>query len=207
LTANPRKPAGADNKAGLQGAVCESSNANGARRPRSRPASAEAVYREHVGFVWRALRRLGVPEAQLEDATQDVFVVVHRRLHEYDGRASITTWLFGIARGIASNRRRGNRRSRDRMQHSPRSPRIARDLERELQEREALRVVGRFLETLPPAQRLLFELAEIEGLRIPEIAEMTGINANTLYTRLRSVRLRFRAHLQACERKDEGDHG
>src|SRR3954452_10421913 len=61
----------------------------------------EEVYAQHVGFVWRVLRSLGVPPAQLEDAAQDVFVVVHRRLPEFEGRAAITTWLFAIVRKVA----------------------------------------------------------------------------------------------------------
>src|SRR4029079_8293311 len=69
------------------------------------------VYAAHVRFVWRVLRTFGVPEAQIEDAVQDVFVVVHRRLAEWQGRAAITTWLFAIARRIAgAHRRRAGRR-------------------------------------------------------------------------------------------------
>src|SRR5512132_2053673 len=62
----------------------------------------DAIYAAHVGFVWRVLRTLGVTDAQVEDAVQDVFVVVHRRLGEWEGRAAITTWLFAIARRVAS---------------------------------------------------------------------------------------------------------
>src|SRR6186997_1961399 len=73
----------------------------------------DAVYTAHVAFVWRVLRTFGVAEPQLEDAVQDVFVVVHRRLSEWEGRAAITTWLFAIARRVASahRRRRGNDRT------------------------------------------------------------------------------------------------
>src|SRR5215475_4198677 len=68
------------------------------------------VYAAHVEFVWRVLRTLGVPDAQIEDAVQDVFVVVHRRLAEWQGRAAITTWLFAIARRVAgAHRRRASR--------------------------------------------------------------------------------------------------
>src|SRR5882724_11429589 len=66
----------------------------------------EDVYATHVAFVWRVLRTFGVHEAQIEDAVQDVFVVVHRRLGEWQGKAAITTWLFSIARRVASNHRR-----------------------------------------------------------------------------------------------------
>src|SRR5882757_9514417 len=72
----------------------------------------DAVYEAHVGFVWRVLRTFGVPPVQLEDAVQDVFLVVHRRLAEWQGRAAITTWLFAIARRVAStHRRRADKRT------------------------------------------------------------------------------------------------
>src|SRR5258707_547910 len=56
----------------------------------------DAVYTAHVAFVWRSLRRLGVPPALLEDATQNTFLVVHRRLAEFEGRGALRTWLFRI---------------------------------------------------------------------------------------------------------------
>lgn len=86
------------------------------------PAAArefEAIYREHVGFVWRNLRRLGVPELEIEDAAHEVFMVVLRRLSEFDGKAAITTWLYAIVRGIASNRRRADLRRQRRLAVSP----------------------------------------------------------------------------------------
>ena len=69
------------------------------------PALAE-VYRAHVGFVWRVLRRLGVEDAALEDVVHDVFLVVHRRLADFEGRSAVTTWLYGIARRVAADYRR-----------------------------------------------------------------------------------------------------
>ncbi|HSD87703.1 MAG TPA: sigma-70 family RNA polymerase sigma factor, partial [Kofleriaceae bacterium] len=68
--------------------------------------SFDEVYAAHFAFVWRVLRTFGVPDAALEDAAQDVFVVVHRRLPEFEGRAAITTWLFAIARRVAGAHRR-----------------------------------------------------------------------------------------------------
>src|SRR4051794_13567852 len=64
------------------------------------------VYDAHFAFVWRSLRRLRVPEASLKDAMQDVFLVVHRRLGEFEGRAKVTTWLFGICLRVAKDYRR-----------------------------------------------------------------------------------------------------
>ncbi len=66
----------------------------------------DAAYEEHFTFVWRCLRSLGVPHAQLDDAAQDVFLVVHRRLDSFEGSSSFRTWLFGIVRHVAFNQRR-----------------------------------------------------------------------------------------------------
>ena len=73
----------------------------------------DAVYAEHAGFVCRVLRGMGLPDAQLDDAVQDVFLVVHRRLGEFDGQAKVRTWLFGIALRVASHHRRRAKRARD----------------------------------------------------------------------------------------------
>src|SRR5262245_39607962 len=70
----------------------------------------EEVYDEHIDFVWRSLRLLGVADAQLDDAIQDVFVVVHRKLDTFEGRASIRTWIFGIALRVARMHRVRQRR-------------------------------------------------------------------------------------------------
>src|ERR1041384_5180517 len=102
---------------GFAGAAAPTADMPSAAHALAEPRSAaipafDEVYAAHVGFVWRVLRTFGVPDAQIEDAVQDVFVVVHRRLAEWEGRAAITTWLFAIARRVASTHRR--RRSEER---------------------------------------------------------------------------------------------
>ena len=70
-----------------------------------RPETHE-VYTTHFRHVWHSLRRIGVPWADLEDAAHDVFVVVHRRLTDFDPERPIKPWLSGIAYRVASDRRR-----------------------------------------------------------------------------------------------------
>ena len=53
------------------------------------------VYREYLGFVWRNARALGVGTAAVDDVVQEIFVVVHRRLPEFEGRSAVRTWLWG----------------------------------------------------------------------------------------------------------------
>ena len=72
-----------------------------------RPAIAVTrVYEGHARFVWASLQRLGVRDADLEDVLQEVFVVVHQRLHTFDGTSKMTTCLFGICLRVASASRR-----------------------------------------------------------------------------------------------------
>jgi RNA polymerase sigma-70 factor (ECF subfamily) len=163
----------------------------GAQRS-TQPASLtlEQVYREHADFVWRILRTLGVAEEARDDAFHEVFLVVHRRLGDYDGRASVPTWLFGIARNVALHHRRSVARHLRRLTVAP-EPSPAPAPDEVVARLEARALIDRFLATLGEEHRLVFILAELEGLRVPEIAEQLGANVNTLYSRLSSARRRF----------------
>ena len=88
------------------------------------PTSA-AVYEAHFRYVWRCLRSLGVHDAHLDDALQDVFVVVQRRLAEFDGSAQLRTWLYAIALRIA-------RKYRERLRREPASLDATRESQPEL---------------------------------------------------------------------------
>ena len=61
------------------------------------------IFRQYAPFAWRALRRLGVPDADVEDVCQEVFVVVHRKLGDFEGRSSLKTWIYGICPRTASD--------------------------------------------------------------------------------------------------------
>lgn len=151
----------------------------------------DGVYEEHVDFVWRNLRRLGVPAPQLDDACQDVFLVVHRRRADFAGRSTVRTWLFGIVLRVASEHRRRLRRAglvsaleEDVGCSAPGPFEIA-------SRREAIRLLERFLAALSDVTRPVFILAELEQMRAPEIAEALGLNLNTVYSRLRLARQAF----------------
>ena len=160
------------------------------------------VYEAHVRFVWRTLRRLGVPDKDCDDATQDVFVVVHRRLPEFRPEAPLKHWLFRISSRIARDHRRSVRRKEpkehaslglesgqiaDLEQHSP-----ADSAERSA----AARLIRSLLQELDESKREVFILAELEQLTAPEIAQALEIPLNTAYSRLRHARLEFEAALE-----------
>jgi RNA polymerase sigma-70 factor, ECF subfamily len=160
--------------------------------------SFEALYDEHFALVWRTLRRLGVPEAQVEDAAQEVFLVVHRRLGDFEGRSSLKTWVCAIVARVASDARRALRRK------SPhtRSAEAAVDADTVADERapdahdrtvrnEGVRLLHRLLDALDDDKRAVLVLAELEQMPVAEIAEALGENVNTVYARLRTARREF----------------
>jgi RNA polymerase sigma-70 factor, ECF subfamily len=165
----------------------------------------EEVYAAHVAFVWRVLRTFGVPEAQVEDAVQDVFVVVHRRLAEWQGRAALTTWLFAIARRVASGyRRRSSRRTerrtdlREELSDQLVDDRAgAADPFAEISRAQAAATVLAILEGIDEDKRVVFALVELEQLSVPEVARMLDLNLNTAYSRLRLARQAFEAAVKA----------
>lgn len=150
--------------------------------------SFDEVYDEYVDFVWRSLRRIGVREASIEDATQEVFVVVHRRLPQFEGRSSIRTWLFAIAMRVGSNWRRRESLRPSNVPPEALSDEQSAGLQRKLDARDQLRVLQHILDRMDEARRVVLVLADLEQMTAPEIADATGAPLNTVYSRLRVAR-------------------
>lgn len=166
------------------------------------------VYRDHYEFVWRAVRRLGAPEAHVDDAVQDVFLVVHRRLADFEGRSQLKTWLFGIAMRVVKDHRRKTQRMDRRHQSAPR-PEPDAGPDEHVQRRQAVELLDQLLEELDDDKRAVFVMAEIENMTAPEIAETLGVKLNTVYSRLRLARKRFERALSRHRTRTEqgGSHG
>jgi RNA polymerase sigma-70 factor (ECF subfamily) len=162
----------------------------------------DAFYHQHFAFVWRALRQLGVPSASLDDAAQNVFLIVHRRLLEFEGRAHPRTWLFRIALRVASDARRSLRRkgTHDALDGDA-VPDPAGGPMESLVKSEAVARLERVLDQLDDDKRAVFVLAELEQMTVPEIARALGINANTVGSRLRAARKEFDIALARINRR------
>jgi RNA polymerase sigma-70 factor, ECF subfamily len=170
------------------------------------PATLAEVYRDHFPFVWRMVRRLGVTDGQTEDAVQDVFIVVHRRLPDFEGRSSVRTWLAGIVRRVVHDYRRANARkpalrasadvSVDDLSAGHASP------EDNVLANEATTLLHELLESLDDEKREVFVLAELEQWSTAEIAEATGVKANTAASRLRLAREAFEKAAERLRARD-----
>jgi RNA polymerase sigma-70 factor (ECF subfamily) len=163
-------------------------------RPSAAPAVPPAfreVYDEHFAFVWRCAANRGVRGATLDDVVQEVFIVVHRKLPEFEGRSSLRTWLAAIVRRVAADyqHKRGNQPAGD--QSLEREPAAAGSPAEQLERKAALELLDALLAKMSAEQREVFVLHELEHMSGPEIAELTATNENTVWTRLRAARRIF----------------
>ncbi len=159
------------------------------------PQAFVRIVQEHTARVFRFLRYHGVPEADLPDGSQEVFLVVYRRLGEFRGDASLTTWIYEICLNIGRARRRRAAARRE-------------DLGADVEEvavpagadvPETRRVVLALLERLPEEQRAVVVLHELEQLPMGEVASLVGCRVFTAYSRLRLARKKMKQLLQNGE--------
>ena len=123
------------------------------------------MFSKHAGYVWRVVRHLGVPEADIPDVCQEVFMVVHRRLPDFEGRSSVQTWLYGICVRLASQYRRRAYVRRERA--SAEIEAVGRD---EASVSDARMSLVGLLNRLDEEKRQVVVLYEIEGMKMREVA-------------------------------------
>jgi RNA polymerase sigma-70 factor (ECF subfamily) len=168
------------------------------------PGDFDRIYEREFGYVVKTLRRLGVPERDLADVAQEVFLRVYEALSGFDTSRPLRPWLFGFALRTASNHSRlwQHRNVRptaaeiDVADAGPNPEDSAR-----AEEDRALLIRG--LQTLSLPRRAVVVLHELDGLPIPEVAEVLRIPLNTAYSRLR----RGLADLTKALRPAGGRHG
>lgn len=179
----------------------------------ARPAETpelDRIYADHVRYVWRCLRALGVPDSALDDAVHDVFVVVQQKLAAFDGQAQVTTWLYAIALRVARRARATARKEAWRFApvddtdetpaaHPALRAAASEEPEQALVRGERLSLARRALDRLDDDKREAFVLSQIEQRSAPEIADITGLPVNTVYSRVRAAKAAFQAELARLE--------
>lgn len=169
--------------------------------PSSSPLRIEDVYRAHVSFVWRNARRLGCEDEWLDDAVQEVFLVVAAKLEAFERRAHLRTWLFAITFRVVQRLRR------NRSRYLLRLLRMAREhLEPATCEPQRRSEAGRdlrcVLSRLSEAKRAVFILSELEDMTTPEIAECLGLRPGTVDSRLRAARQEIGAYIERQRQRE-----
>jgi RNA polymerase sigma-70 factor (ECF subfamily) len=159
-------------------------------------ARVAAIVIEQSPFVWRVLTCLGVPQHRIEDAVQEVFLIVLDRLSTYEERSMLSTWLYGICRNVAHSERRRSRTAIEiSMAELPESV-VQPAQEGELWIKQAHARLIHALCLLDEDQRQVFVLFEIEELSMEDIAISMGVPVRTCYSRLTAARQKVHAELR-----------
>jgi RNA polymerase sigma-70 factor (ECF subfamily) len=159
--------------------------------------SFHALFEAHADYVYRLARHFGIADRDADDVVQEVFVIVLRRLPEYEPRAAMRTWLYAIVWRVASDHRQRAYQRRERLGVSlpeePAEPAHAPDAS--AARSDARRRLEQALAALPEEQRVVFLSYEVEELPMETIADGLGCPLKTAYSRLRLARERLRAAL------------
>jgi RNA polymerase sigma-70 factor, ECF subfamily len=168
------------------------------------PAEFAQLFASEAPRVWRALRRLGVRDADLEDLVQDVFLVVYRRWGDFRGESSLRTWIYGIAlrRAFAQRRNRHARGVVD-LGH-PELPSQAPEQSRELARVELRGALQHALERLREGKREVFVLYELEELPMRDVAALLATPLHTCYARLYAARAELAVALRRAGHEGGG---
>jgi RNA polymerase sigma-70 factor (ECF subfamily) len=147
------------------------------------PLTIEALFAAHAPFVWRVLRHFGVAAVDLEDQTQEVFLVAHRRLSDWNGEHP-RAWLAAIARRCAAGYRRRGHRQHEELVHTVPDSTDSRDPSA----RAEIDFLNRVLASLDEDKRTVFFLYEVEEMSIRDVAEVVHCTVKAAYKRLYAAR-------------------
>jgi len=163
--------------------------------PPERIPDFEQVFRQHVTQVCRALSAMGVAPHQVDDAAQEVFLIVHNKLGEFEGRSKLSTWIYAIAYGVGANYRAKARRQPRLASLDDAEVASSGGPEQALSGKEAARFLERFCNQLDDGMRDIFVLCLLEGQSSVDVGALLGMNVNTVYSRVRVLREELRAAL------------
>jgi RNA polymerase sigma-70 factor (ECF subfamily) len=164
--------------------------------------TAERLFHEHGAFAWRVLRRLGVRDGDADDACQEVFVTVHRKLPEYEPRGSVRSWLYAICVRVAADYRKRAYVRREVPTDAVHEEAVEGSQEQELASSQARALLDRLLDELDDDKRAVFVLHEIEELSMKEAAAALACPLQTAYSRLHAAKRELQIALRDHQAKE-----
>mgnify|MGYP006293881089 CR=1 FL=1 len=174
-------------------------------------AAGEIVERYQRRIYTLCVRVLGDADAA-EELTQETLIKALTGLEQFDGRASLSTWLHRIATNACYSRLRSDRvRSRNRVSWpesgEPEGPRSVQRAEETLDARQRRRQVTAALDRINPEHRIVLVLRDVQGLEYEQVAEVLGVPVGTVKSRLFRARsaLRSAVEQQAPASRAGGD--
>jgi RNA polymerase sigma-70 factor (ECF subfamily) len=160
------------------------------------------AFSREFDYICRTLRRLGVPRRDVEDLVHEVFLILHRRWHEYDASRALRPYLFGIAFRVASSNRRRTRRETalSVVEVEDRSPRP----DQALQTKQARALVLAALDRVPLTRRAVLVMHDLDEVPMRDVARELSIRLFTAYSRLRKARREFERAVVRLEKEIRG---
>jgi RNA polymerase sigma-70 factor, ECF subfamily len=163
---------------------------------RGRFDDAEGLFEAYADEVATWASRLGGPGFDVEDAVQEVFIIVHRRIDRFRGESDVKGWLYGIAANVVRQQRRTARRRRwfgrgvdvsdpEMMRVQQLTP------VEELERRRRTVAVYRVLDAMRETNRAILIFFELEGLTGDAIAGLMSMQVATVWVRLHRAREEF----------------
>jgi len=152
------------------------------------PLDPEAIFREHAPYVHRVIRHLGIAPGDVDDVLQDVFVIVHRKVADFEQRGSVRAWVHGIAIRVAARYRRRRTSSREVASGDASDAIDPRTPAEDLSDQDARRILAAILDGLDDEKRTVFVLYELEGLSMQEVAQAMDTPVQTAFYRLHAAR-------------------
>ena len=156
------------------------------------------IFESEYGYVRNSVVRLGIRQADVPDVVHDVFLLVHKKLPEFDPMRPLKPWLFGITYRVALGvkRRLGYRLERSEEDEIVKAhPSPSASPEQNLSDRECRDALGWAMNLLDDDKRAVFVLHDLDGTAMPVVADSLEIPLNTAYSRLRLAREALRANL------------
>jgi len=161
------------------------------------PQAFQDLVRPHVDSIRKFARSFCKNETDADDLAQDALIKAYRSFSSFDGRSSLTTWLYTVAKTQFLDQRRGKLfrwRSRE-SQLGELDPSPLPSAEQLFDERQKVEFVWAALRRLDEKHRTPLVLAEIDGISYEQIAEIEKIPIGTVRSRIARAKDQLRALL------------